>query len=342
MASQAIIHVGTRSSALALKQAELVVAALEKANPHVKFVVDARETAGDRDKVTPLPNLGKGLWTTEFETRLVDGDLDLVVHSAKDMPTTLPVGCLLGAIPKREDPRDAVIFPPGSAYKVLADLPVGSIVGTSSVRRSAQLRRRFPGLEFRDLRGNIDTRLRKLDAPVPGPDGTTVRYDCIILAAAGLIRMGFNDRISQLLDSASSGTLYAVGQGAMAVEIRNGDAKTLALLEPIIDKPTMLACLAERAVMRALEGGCSVPIGVESAWEAETAASPRLKLQATIVSLDGKIGIDAELTAMVTTPQEADALGLKVAEDMIGSGAQKILDDINKTRGPVPALVVTA
>lgn len=319
-----------------MKQAELVVEALEKANPSAKFVVDARETAGDRDKVTPLPNLGKGLWTSEFEARLVQGGLDLVVHSAKDMPTTLPAGCILGAVPEREDPRDAVIFPPGSSYKSLADLPSGSVVGTSSVRRSAQLRRRFPGLAFRDLRGNIDTRLRKLDTPSLGPDGTLARYDCIILAAAGLYRMGFGGRIAQLLDSASSGTLHAVGQGALGIEIREGDPRTQALVENIIHKPTMLACLAERAVMRALEGGCSVPIGVETAWSEQGTPSAKLKLQATIVTLDGQFGIDAELTEAVSTPEQADALGKKVAQDMIERGAQKILDDINKAKGPAP------
>ncbi len=339
------VQVGTRSSKLALCQADAVVAALEAANPGVRFVIDARETAGDRDKVTPLPNLGKGLWTSEFEARLVEGGLDLVVHSGKDMPTTLPAGCIVGGTLVREDPRDAVIFPPRSPYKTLADLPTGSIVGTSSVRRSAQLRRRFPGLAFRDLRGNIDTRLRKLDEPhETGSTGAFVagpRYDCIILAAAGLNRMGFDGRISQYLEHATSGTLHAVGQGALGIEIRDGDAPTLALLESITHTPTLLAWLAERAVMRALEGGCSVPIGVETAWGTGDDAS-KLHLRGTVVSLDGTRAVDADAVQVVTTAEEADALGLRVADNLIKQGAQTILDEINKTRVPAPPIVPAA
>ncbi|OAA58014.1 porphobilinogen deaminase [Niveomyces insectorum RCEF 264] len=348
-----IVHVGTRNSKLALRQAETVVAALEQANPGVRFVIDARETAGDRDKTTPLPILGKGLWTSEFEARLVAGDLDLVVHSAKDMPTTLPAGCLFGATLPREDPRDVVVFAPDharpSASTTLADLPVGSIVGTSSVRRAAQLRRRYPHLAFQDLRGNIDTRLRKLDTPeafAPASGGAPVRYDCIVLAAAGLKRMGLDGRIAHYLDAATSGTLYAVGQGALGLEVRADDADTLALLQRVTHTPTMLACLAERAVMRTLEGGCSVPIGVETTWGGDDGdnndKSDRkrpLRLQATVVSLDGQTGVDADVTAVVTTAEEAEALGLRAAQDLIDRGAQSILDEINKTRLPVGAPV---
>ncbi|CAK7566864.1 MAG: porphobilinogen deaminase [Sporothrix epigloea] len=332
------VRVGTRSSKLAMLQAVTVVSALEAANPGVNFVIDARETAGDRDKSTPLPQLGKGLWTSEFEARLVAGTLDLVVHSAKDMPTNLPAGCILGAMLDREDPRDAVVFPPGTSYQSIADLPAGSIVGTSSVRRSAQLRRRYPGLEFLDLRGNIDTRLRKLDdsvLPDRAPDAP--RYDCIILAAAGLKRMNLDVRISQYLDDSTSGTLYAVGQGALGVEIREGDEQTLALLKPIIHKPTMLECLAERAVMRQLEGGCSVPIGVECKWTGEDKNT--LELKATVVSLDGKHAVDSSASQHVTTVEEADALGRQVADIMVHQGAQSILDVINKNRVTPPDIV---
>ncbi|KAL1892963.1 porphobilinogen deaminase [Sporothrix stenoceras] len=340
MASSAplTVHVGTRSSKLAVRQAETVVAALEKANPGVNFVIDARETAGDRDKVTPLPNLGKGLWTSEFEARLVAGGLDLVVHCAKDMPTALPAGCVLGAILDREDPRDAVIFPVGSKYTDISQLPAGSVVGTSSVRRSAQLKRRYPGLAFLDLRGNIDTRLRKLDDSVdPNRAADAPRYDCIILAAAGLKRMHMDGRISQYLQDSTSGTLYAVGQGALAIEIREGDAQIQKLLEPIQHKATQLECLAERAVMRELEGGCSVPIGVECTWSGEDKSE--LELKATVVSLDGKQAVDSSLTQRVTTDEEADTLGLQVAHNMVKNGAQAILDEINKNRVPPPAIV---
>lgn len=335
------VRVGTRNSKLAMRQATTVVAALEKANPGVNFVIDARETAGDRDKTTPLPNLGKGLWTSEFEARLVDGGLDLVVHCAKDMPTALPAGCVLGAILEREDPRDAVIFAPNYPYKSLGELPEGSVVGTSSVRRSAQLRRKFKGLKFLDLRGNIDTRLRKLDqslSPDLPPD--VPRYDCIILAAAGLKRMGLEDRISQYLEDATSGTLYAVGQGALAIEIREGDAQTLGLLKAITHMPTVLECTAERAVMRKLEGGCSVPIGVECKWSGED--NRTLELKATVVSLDGKKAAASSSKRPIKTLEEADALGLHVAATMVNLGAQDILDEINKTRVPAPAIVPAA
>ncbi|ERT01365.1 hydroxymethylbilane synthase [Sporothrix schenckii 1099-18] len=340
MASSAptTVRVGTRSSKLAVRQAETVVAALEAANPGVNFVIDARETAGDRDKVTPLPNLGKGLWTSEFEARLVAGDLDLVVHCAKDMPTALPAGCILGAILDREDPRDAVIFPVGSQYTEIGQLPAGSVVGTSSVRRSAQLKRRYPGLSFLDLRGNIDTRLRKLDDSVnPNRPADAPRYDCIILAAAGLKRMKFDGRISQYLQDSTSGTLYAVGQGALALEIREGDAQTQKLLDPILHKPTTLECMAERAVMRALEGGCSVPIGVECQWSGDDKSD--LELKATVVSLDGRQAVNSAAKRRVTTVEEADALGLHVASTMVQMGAQAILDEINKNRVPPPAVV---
>ena len=336
MATPTTIQVGTRSSKLAMVQARAVVAALEAANPGVTFVIDARETAGDRDKVTPLPALGKGLWTSEFEARLVAGGLDIVVHSAKDMPTSLPDGCILGATLEREDARDAIIFAPGAPYKTLDDLAPGSVVGTSSVRRSAQLKRRYANLVFKDLRGNIDTRLRKLDAPEEG----ATKYDCIILAAAGLKRMHFDDRISQLLDHASSGTLHAVGQGALGIEVRAGDEAVLAMLSKITHAPTMLACLAERAVMRALEGGCSVPIGVESSFGG--ADNNELRLRATVVSLDGKTAMDADETRTVTTAAEAEALGLNVARTMVAQGAQAILDAINKNRVTPPAVSVAS
>lgn len=324
----AVVRIGTRRSALALKQAETVVAWLSAAHPSVKFEIRAMATAGDRDKITPLPEMGKGLWTSEFEAQLVANEVDIVVHSLKDMPTTLPAGCVLGAVTSREDPRDVVVLSPASVakgYTGLADLPAGAVVGTSSVRRAAQIRRRFPHLTFKDVRGNIDTRLKKVDDPALG-------LDCIILAAAGLLRMRFDGRIAQHLSSGheGGGVLHAVGQGALGIEVREGDEATLALIRSITDAPTMLACLAERAVMRALEGGCSVPIGVETAWEEE--GGRRLRLSATVVSLDGTEGVDAERAEEVSTAAEAEAFGLKVAQDLVDKGAGRILEAINAKR----------
>jgi hydroxymethylbilane synthase len=333
------ITVGTRRSALALKQAEIVITALQKAHPNVNFRIQTMAVAGDRDKITPLPSLGKGLWTSELEAGLMSGELDMVVHSLKDMPTTLPEGCVLGCVTAREDPRDVVVFrrragdTSVASHRSLADLPAGSVVGTSSVRRTAQLRRRFPGLQFKDMRGNIDTRLRKLDAEDSG-------YDCIILAAAGLLRMGFEGRIAQYLDSTTrlgdgkgnAGVLHAVGQGGLGIETRARDETVLSLLKAIEDTATMTACTAERSVMRALEGGCSVPIGVETAWEEDKSGNKVLRLRTTVVSLDGAQGVDGDDVAEVASLDDAEAFGRKVAQHMVDKGAQKILDVINAGR----------
>jgi len=322
------LRIGTRRSALALKQVDLIIASLQPHHPHITFVVDPVAVMGDRDKTTPLPDLGKGLWTNELEAKLLSGDLDFVVHCLKDMPTTLPPRCVLGCITEREDPRDVVVFPQGSSskagrYAKIAELPEGSVVGTSSVRRAAQLKRRYPGLRFADIRGNIETRMKKVDT-----EGAV--YDATILAAAGLHRMGQHERIAQYLDSTEEGgeVLYAVGQGALGLECREGDERVLEVLRSIDHRPTNLAGSAERALMRTLEGGCSVPIGVETTWPGED----KLRLKACVVSLDGKQGVDGELMGTVKTVEEAEALGRKLAADLVERGAQKILDVINSAR----------
>ncbi|KAK7752170.1 porphobilinogen deaminase [Diatrype stigma] len=323
------IRVGTRQSALALKQAHFVIESLSKLHPDVKFEIRKSDTAGDKDKITALYQMGaKGLWTNELEAELVVKDVDFVVHSLKDMPTTLPPGCTLACITAREDPRDVVVVKKSLAarYKSLADLPAGSVVGTSSVRRMAQVRRRYPGLAFKDMRGNIDTRLRKLDAE----DG---EYAVLILAAAGLHRMGQQARIAQYLQSgaAGGGMLHAVGQGGLGIEARADDAATLELLRGLEDTPAMLACEAERSIMRALEGGCSVPIGVETEW-VERDGRKLLRLTATVVSVEGTEAADAEQVQEVNTREEAVEFGKKVAQQMRDNGAQKILDVINADR----------
>lgn len=334
------INVGTRRSALALRQTELVIAALTRAHPHATFRVHTISTMGDRDKTTPLPALGKGLWTTELEASLLSRECDMIVHSLKDMPTTLPEGCVLGCVPAREDSRDVVVFSRAHAdagrYKTLRDLPEGSVVGTSSVRRAAQLKRFYPGLVFRDVRGNIDTRLRKCDE-----EG----YDAIILAAAGLLRLDFGARIAQYLDSNTEGggLLHAVGQGGLGLEVRADDEEMKGMLKAIEDTPTMMACFAERSVMRTLEGGCSVPIGVETAWvEGEEGGEKKKKLQlrAVVVSLDGQKAVDGERTQEVNSLAEAEALGKELAQKLAREGAQQILDDINKGRDSGAAVKV--
>ncbi|KAL2152100.1 hypothetical protein VTH82DRAFT_5284 [Thermothelomyces myriococcoides] len=335
------INVGTRRSALALRQTELVIEALRKAHPHLSFEVHAMATMGDRDKTTPLPALGKGLWTSELEAKLVSREVDVIVHSLKDMPTSLPPGCVLGCVTAREDPRDVVVFSrahrEAGRFKTLKDLPQGAVVGTSSVRRAAQLRSKYPGLVFQDVRGNIETRLRKCDE-----EG----FDAIILAAAGLLRMNFGERIAQYLDSDTEGggLLHAVGQGALGLEVREDDQEMKELLKAVEDTPTMLACFAERSVMRTLEGGCSVPIGVETAWleEEEEAGQKKrkLRLRAVVVSLDGSQSVDGEKTEEIDNLAQAEALGKKLAQELAEMGAQQILDDINKGRVSGTALKV--
>ncbi|KFH43669.1 Porphobilinogen deaminase-like protein [Hapsidospora chrysogenum ATCC 11550] len=322
------INVGTRKSLLAMTQAEIVVAALKAAQPDYTYVIHGMTTAGDRDQNSALYNLGKGLWTTQLEDKLMANEYDLVVHSLKDMPTTLPEGCILGCTTTREDPRDTLVIKQElvdkHGWKSLADLPDGSVIGTSSLRRIAQLRRRYPSLKFKDHRGNIHKRLQKLNDD-PELSG-------IILAAAGLQRMGMDAHISQFLESDSGGILHAVGQGALGVECREGDERVLNILRSLQDEKTTLACIAERSLMRTLEGGCSVPIGVETHW-----VDGKLRLRATVVSLDGTEGVDAEEAESISTAEAAEEYGKRVALDLVSRGAGKILDAINAAK-PVPTV----
>ncbi|KAH9904987.1 porphobilinogen deaminase [Xylariomycetidae sp. FL2044] len=321
------IKVGTRKSALALKQADFVVTSLQKLHPNHNFEIRGMHSAADKDKITALYKFGgKGLWTNELEAELMAGELDLIVHSLKDMPTSLPAGCVLACVTPREDPRDVVVVKKSleGRIKTLADLPEGAVVGTSSVRRMAQIRRRYPHLRFRDMRGNIDTRVRKLDAD----DG---EYSVLILAAAGLLRMGQDARIAQYLEAGTEGggMLHAVGQGGLGIEARADDAATLELLRALESEPDMLACEAERSVMRTLEGGCSIPIGVETRW---VDGGTRLRLAGTVVNVEGTEAADAELTDEVRTREQAVEFGKRVAQQLTDNGAQKILDVINADR----------
>ncbi|KUI71022.1 Porphobilinogen deaminase [Cytospora mali] len=342
LSSGTTIRIGTRRSGLALKQVEIVIAALSKTHPHINFETIPVSVMGDRDKTTPLPNLGKGLWTSELEAMLTSSppELDMIVHSLKDMPTTLPEGCVLGCVTKREDPRDVVVFRAshGGKYKKLADLPEGAVVGTSSIRRAAQLKGKYPGLVFKDVRGNIDTRVRKCDDESLG-------FDAIILAAAGLLRMDVGHRIGQFLESTSEGggMLHAVGQGALGIEVREGDATTLGLLKPVLDTETMLACEAERSIMRTLEGGCSVPIGVESDWvPGKDGVGMELRLRSIVVSLDGSDSAEVEITEEVSDLKAADKLGKKAAQILVERGASRILGAINETRPEIHGTTAAA
>ena len=241
------------------------------------------------------------------------------------MPTRLPDSCDLAAIPLRDDPRDALIVKAGLTYTSLETLPEGAVVGTSSVRRSAQLRRLYPHLRFANLRGNVETRLAKVD----NPEG---EYTCMVMSAAGLERVGLKHRINQYLGSKDGGIFHAVGQGALGLEIRKGDSKTLDLLKQLVDQKSALTCLAERALMRTLEGGCSVPIGVETEWVDQS--QYLLRMRAIVVSVDGSQSAQDTIDATVQTDDEATALGQELAARLVKAGADAILGEINANRPP--------
>lgn len=318
------VKIGTRRSPLAVAQAEIFRDILKAAHPIHNYEIHAMATVGDKNQITPLHEFGsKALWTTELENSLLEGGLDLIVHCLKDMPTQIPKNFVIASILNRPDPRDALVVKKGLPYKSLAELPEGAVVGTSSVRRSAQLANKYPHLKFKDVRGSVNTRLSKLDSQDGG-------YTCLVLAAAGLIRMDWGDRITQLLDSKTpgGGILYAVGQGALAIEIREGDQQIQEILEPLREKAVSLSCLAERSLMRTLEGGCSVPIGVETEWIEEG----KLLMRGIVLSLDGREKVETERLDEVTNDAEADEFGWTVAQDLVQKGAGKILEAINLNR----------
>ncbi|CAN9214498.1 unnamed protein product [Alternaria alternata] len=347
------INIGTRNSVLAQIQARAVERSLKDAYPDRTFNICPVVVQGDRDKITPLQQLSQGenaksLWTGELESMLESGDLDIIVHCLKDMPTQLPDHLEIGAILEREDPRDALLISPRLPKETtLATLPQGATIGTSSVRRAATLRKLYPHLKFADLRGNVGTRLAKLDAE-DSP------YSAIILAAAGLKRMGLDNRITQYLSSTSGGMLHAVGQGALGIEIRKNDKAMKDIMSGIRCERTTRACSAERALLRTLEGGCSVPIGVETSWrggkglaigtqpakdydkhgnaveeEEPDIDDQELVLSAMVVSVDGKEFVKYQAARKVRTAEEAEEMGQEVAKVLIEKGADKILEKIN-------------
>ncbi|KAK9448809.1 porphobilinogen deaminase, dipyromethane cofactor binding domain-containing protein [Limtongia smithiae] len=317
--SKTTIRLGSRSSSLAVAQTEIVVERLKAAHPDYEFEIVTKNTLGDQVQSKALYAFGgKSVWTTELEELLTgeNGGIHMIVHSLKDVPTSLPEQFELAAILDRADPRDVLCVRSDFPYKTLAELPAGSVVGTSSIRRSAQLRRHYPGLEFKIVRGNINTRLAKLE-------DKTLGYTCIILAAAGLLRLNLDAHITQYLDAPES--LYAVGQGALGVEVRRGDVLVQSLLAGIKDMRTTFACTAERSLLRRLEGGCSVPLGVETT---ETELG-ELKMHSLVTSVDGVDAIESTLVEKVSTEAEAEAFGEKLAEQLLALGAGKILEKIN-------------
>jgi hydroxymethylbilane synthase len=309
-----ILTIATRESPLALWQAEYVRAALIKAHPDLQVELLGMTSRGDQLLETPLAKVGgKGLFVKELETALLEGRADIAVHSMKDVPMDFPVGLGLGVVCEREDPRDAFV---SNNFSSLQALPEGSVVGTSSLRRECQLRSRRPDLEVRFLRGNVNTRLRKLD------EGD---YDAIILASAGLVRLGFSNRISEHISPEES--LPAGGQGAVGIELREDDSQVRALLEPLHHEQTARRVSAERAMNKRLEGGCQVPIACFAEYLVGNTPGQEstLRLRGLVGRPDGTEILRAEAIA---ADEEAEALGVQVAEALLAQGATAILKEV--------------
>jgi hydroxymethylbilane synthase len=298
------IRIATRKSPLAMWQAEYVAAELKKAHPGIQVELLGMSTQGDVILDTPLAKIGgKGLFVKELEQGMLAGSADIAVHSMKDVPVELPEGLHLPVIMQREDPRDAFV---SNNYKSLAELPDGSCVGTSSLRRQCQLSASRPDLKIAPLRGNVNTRLRKLDAG---------EFDAVILASAGLIRLGFKQRITSFIEPEQS--LPAIGQGAVGIECRVDDARVNALLAPLLDQDTATCVRAERAMNHRLNGGCQVPIaGYAVLQEGE------LYLRGLVGDPDGSRIIRAEARGAA---QQAESLGLGLANELLAKGAGPIL-----------------
>lgn len=251
----------------------------------------------------------------------------------EDVPTQLPPDCEISGVLVRADPRDALVIKAGREPCGIADLPAGSVVGTSSIRRTAQIALRYPHLKVQDVRGNVGTRLSKLDAE-DGP------FDALILAAAGLIRIDLGHRINQLLDSKNGNMLFAVGQGAIGIETKTSNLQVRRMIDSICHKETFLAITAERSLLRTLEGGCSAPLGVETEWLSGDAGNPLLRMQAIVVSVDGKECSEVDLTQKIDNVTDAEDFGVLVASELVKKGADKILAEI-KAKKPTTAADLT-
>ncbi|KAF7272671.1 hypothetical protein GWI33_014574 [Rhynchophorus ferrugineus] len=291
MSGDQVIHVGSRKSELALIQTRYVISLLQKICPDKKFEIVTMNTLGDKILDIPLPKIGeKSLFTKELESALLTGRVDFVVHSLKDLPTSLPSGLAIGAVLKREDPRDVLVLQKDLKNYSLSTLPKDSVIGTSSLRRTAQLAKKYPHLKVENIRGNLNTRLKKLD--------DLGKYQAIVLASAGLIRIGWKDRISEMLNS--DDFLYAVGQGALAVECRANDAQTIKLLEALYDLPTAIKVVSERSFLKTLGGGCSAPVAVSTNLKIVKEKQVEVSLKGAVWSLDGKDEIIDEAMSILS------------------------------------------
>ena len=304
MTSARTVRVGTRTSPLAMRQTQAVIDLLSARHPAVRWDVVGITTKGDVQRTASLASLGRGVFVKEIEAALLSGEIDLAVHSLKDLPTEQTPGLAIAAYPLRDDPRDALVSRRGLPLELL---PLGARVGTSSVRRAAQALAARPDVAVRPLRGNVDTRLRK---------ALTDEYDAIIVAAAGVLRLGMGDRITQYLPSEVC--LPEAGQGALAVQVRADDAGTSRLAAVIDDAPTRQAVTAERAVVTALGGGCTVPIAALA-----LVRGAELEIQGLVASADGKRLVRAKVVGRADAAEQA---GKDLALKLLEMGANEILN----------------
>jgi hydroxymethylbilane synthase len=301
------IRIGTRGSKLALWQAEWVKKALLEKYPDLIVELVIIKTKGDKILDVPLAKVGgKGLFVKEIEAALLDHRIDLAVHSMKDMPAEIPAGLVIGAVPLREAPQDILISRSGQKF---IDLPKGALIGTSSLRRAAQLRHNRPDITIADLRGNLDTRIKKLDQKY---------YDAIVLAAAGMKRLGFEGRISQILDMDIM--LPAVGQGALCIEIRAKDPDIESIVGTLDHRQTHIAIKAERAFLHQLEGGCQVPIAAHA-----IVTDNLVSITGLVARLDGSVLIKATQTGKI---EHAANVGIGLAKELLDQGAGPILENL--------------
>ncbi|XP_034837687.1 porphobilinogen deaminase isoform X1 [Maniola hyperantus] len=313
-----VIRVGSRKSELALIQTNFVIDSLKKVYSDKEFTIVTMTTLGDRILDVSLPKIGeKSLFTKDLEDALRNDTVDFVVHSLKDLPTSLPDGLAIGAVFEREDPRDALVLREDVKECSLASLPTGSVIGTSSLRRTAQLRGSFPHLSITDVRGNLNTRLRKLDAP-------TKEYSALLLAYSGLQRMGWGNRISRVLSCAEM--MYAVGQGALAVECRSDNQQLLDMLAPFNHPETYCRILAERSFLKTLGGGCSAPVGVSTKLK-PLDTNFQLTITGGVWSLDGLTKIDHTLDQTFAQIKQTNKHKLSPTEE--GSNKKLKVDDEN-------------
>ena len=300
---KSLIKIGTRGSKLALCQTELIASKLKVHFPFLQIELVKIHTKGDKVQHSNFEALGPGVFTREIENALLNGEVDLAVHSAKDLATELPEGLVLGAVSEREDSRDCLVT---REAKTLKTLPRGARIGTSSLRRRAQLKKLRPDLEILDIRGNVDTRLKKIN------DGD---YDGMVVAYAGLKRLGLSNVVTEVFDEENF--LPQAGQGALAVQIRKGDRESQELVKPINHETSYFRILAERSFLRRLQGGCQVPAGVTSKIEKEV-----IHLKATIFSADGKHSVTDVGSDSISNLEKT---GILLAEKLLRNGGEEIL-----------------